>query len=131
MVRARGFSQQGLIFSTFPFVLGGVANFCGGVTSDAAECRWGVKWGRRTVGLVGLASASGFLLAAALTATQYLNLLWLALCYSAITFQQPTVWAICTALGKRFAGLVSGCMNTAASRGVAGHIWISGRAVRL
>jgi MFS transporter, ACS family, glucarate transporter len=94
LVRARGFTEKGLIFSTLPFVLGGAANFCGGITSDAAECRWGAKWGRRTVGLIALASASGFLLAAALTANQFLNLLWLALCYSAITFQQPTVWAI-------------------------------------
>jgi MFS transporter, ACS family, glucarate transporter len=54
-----------------------------------------------------------------LLANQYLNLLWLALCYSAITFQQPTVWAICITVGKRFAGSVSGCMNTAANLGAA------------
>jgi MFS transporter, ACS family, glucarate transporter len=117
LVRARGFSERGLMFSTFPFILGGAANFCGGLISDVAARRWGAKWGRRIVGVVGLASASGFLFAAVLTADKYLTLLWLALCYSAITFQQPTVWAICITLGKHFAGSVSGCMNTAANLG--------------
>jgi nitrate/nitrite transporter NarK len=44
---------------------------------------------------------------------RYAALGWLALCYGGITLQQPTVWATCVDIGKRHAGAVAGCMNTA------------------
>jgi MFS transporter, ACS family, glucarate transporter len=49
--------------------------------------------------------------------SKYVVLVWLALCYGGITFQQPTVWATCVDIGKRYAGAVAGCMNTAGAVG--------------
>jgi nitrate/nitrite transporter NarK len=48
---------------------------------------------------------------------KYVALVWLALCYGGITFQQPTVWATCVDIGKRYAGAVAGSMNTAGAVG--------------
>jgi nitrate/nitrite transporter NarK len=65
-------------------------------------------------GLV-IASASAF--AALISVNKYAALAWLALCYGGITFQQPTVWATCVDIGRRHAGAVAGCMNTAGAVG--------------
>jgi nitrate/nitrite transporter NarK len=55
--------------------------------------------------------------AAFINVNKYVALGWLALCYGGITFQQPTVWATCVDIGKRYAGAVAGCMNTAGAVG--------------
>jgi ACS family glucarate transporter-like MFS transporter len=117
LVRARGFTEKELNFSAVPFLLGGVANFAGGLARDAAVKRWGLKWGQRTVGLIGLVSSAACVLAALMATNKYAALIWLALCYSGITFQNPAVWTICVDIGKRYAGAIAGCMNTAASLG--------------
>jgi MFS family permease len=117
LVRARGFSEKELTHSGLPFVLAGIANFVGGLSMDAASRRWGAKWGQRSVGLIGLISAATFVLVSLVTANRYAAVLCLGLCYAAITFQQPAVWAVCVDLGKRYAGAVAGCMNTAANLG--------------
>jgi nitrate/nitrite transporter NarK len=44
-------------------------------------------------------------------------LAWLALCYAGITFQQPTVFSTCVDIGRRHAGAIGGCMNTAGALG--------------
>jgi MFS transporter, ACS family, glucarate transporter len=41
----------------------------------------------------------------------------LGLCFAGITFQQPTVFSACVDIGKRYAGAVVGCMNSAAALG--------------
>src|SRR5258708_36233728 len=71
-------------------------------------------------GLV-IASGSGF--AALISVNKYAALAWLALCYGGITFQQPTVWATCVDIGRRHAGAVAGCMNTAVGRSGPASFW--------
>jgi MFS transporter, ACS family, glucarate transporter len=117
LVRARGFSEQELRLSALPFVIGGIANLCGGFARDAAVKKLGVKWGQRSIGLVGLSMSAICVLAAVMSADKYASLIWLALSYAAITFQQTTVWAVCVDIGKQYAGAVAGCMNTAAALG--------------
>jgi MFS family permease len=91
LVRARGFTETELRHSALPFVLAGVGNLVGGLTAAAAS-----------------------VLVATATANKYAAVVWLGLCYSAITFQQPSLWAVCVDIGRRYAGAVAGCMNTAA-----------------
>ena len=69
------------------------------------------------MGIVGLVTAAGATLAAYGTTDRYAALGWLGLCYAGITLQQPTVWATCVDIGKRYAGAVAGCMNTAGALG--------------
>jgi len=117
MMRARGFSEGETKLSTLPFVLGAAGNLTGGFARDAAIRRWGPKSGPRIICLVGLVTAAAAAVAALVTPNSYAALGWLALCYGGITFQQPTVWATCVDIGKRHAGAVAGCMNTAGNLG--------------
>jgi ACS family glucarate transporter-like MFS transporter len=117
MMRARDFTEGETKLSALPFVLGAVSNMAGGYARDAAVRRWGLKWGPRVVGIAGLATASASVFAALISVNKYIALVWLALCYGGITFQQPTGWATCVDIGKRYAGAVAGYKNTAATMG--------------
>jgi nitrate/nitrite transporter NarK len=117
MIRARGFTEGETKLSALPFLLGALANFAGGYARDAAVVKFGPKWGPRAVCIAGLAIASASAFASEITVNKYVVLVWLALCYGGITFQQPTVWATCVDIGKRYAGAVAGCMNTAGALG--------------
>jgi MFS transporter, ACS family, glucarate transporter len=117
MTQARGFTEAETKLSALPFVLGALSNIVGGFTRDAALRRFGPKWGPRLVGIGGLAIAAGSAVAAYAATDRYVALVWLGLCYAGITLQQPTVWATCVDVGKRYAGAVAGCMNTAGAMG--------------
>ena len=117
MVQARGFTETETKLSALPFVLGALSNIVGGFTRDAALRRFGPKWGPRLVGIGGLVMAAGSAVAAYAAVDRYVALGWLGLCYAGITLQQPTVWATCVDIGKRYAGAVAGCMNTAGALG--------------
>jgi ACS family glucarate transporter-like MFS transporter len=117
LVRARGFTENETKLSALPFLIGALANLSGGVARDAAVRRLGATWGPRTIGILGIATAAISAVAAVMCSTGYTALAWLALCYGGITFQQPTVFATCVDIGKRNAGAVAGCMNTAGAIG--------------
>jgi ACS family glucarate transporter-like MFS transporter len=117
MIRERGFTENQTKLSALPFVLGIAANLLGGVARDAAVRRWGQKWGPRSVGALGLGTASACALAALSCTSGFWALAWLALCYGGITFQQPTVFSTCVDIGRQYSGAVAGCMNTAGAVG--------------
>lgn len=117
LARGRGFSEQGLLFSTFPFMLGALANLAGGFASDALVRKLGLKWGRRAVAMIGLGSAAVFTVITILTPGQMLGLFFLALSYAGSDFMLPTAWAVCLDVGKKYAGAVTGTMNMAGQIG--------------
>ena len=105
------------MLSALPFLVGAAANVTGGYARDVAVQRWGPIWGPRRVCLTALLVAAGAVLSALVSTSRYLVLASLALCYGGMTFQQPTLWATCIDIGKRHAGAVSGCLNSAAAIG--------------
>jgi ACS family glucarate transporter-like MFS transporter len=115
--KGRGFSESGLALSTLPFIVAACGNLAGGATSDALVRRFGLKWGRRTIGVVGLGSAGVFTLAAMVTRQQILTVVLLAIVYGAITFQQSGVFGVCLDIGHQHAGAVVGLMNTSSQLG--------------
>src|SRR5262249_44733867 len=115
--KGRGFSEGNLVLSTLPFLIGAGANIIGGVTSDALVRRFGVTWGRRSLGIVGLGSACLFTIATMMTRQPLLTVVLLALLYGAITFQQSGVFGACLDMGRNHAGSVIGLMNTSAQVG--------------
>jgi MFS family permease len=117
LIRERGFTESQTKLSALPFVLGMIANLTGGLARDAATRRWGPTWGPRSVGVLGLGLAAAAVVAALMSPSGTLALVWLALCYGGITFQQPTVFSTCVDIGKRYSGAVAGCMNTAGALG--------------
>jgi len=117
LVRGRGFTETALVLSVLPYVLAAVANVTGGAASDALVRRFGRTWGRRSLGVVGLAGAGVFTVAAMLTANGLATLVLLSLVYGCITFQQSGVFGVCLDLGRRHAGSMVGLMNTSAQLG--------------
>lgn len=117
LVKGRGFSETDLLLSTLPYLVGACANACGGAAGNALVQKLGLKWGRRSVGLVGLGSAALFTVAVLFTQEKLLTLIFLSLLYGGITFQQPIVFAVGLDIAGKYAGAVTGAMNTAAQVG--------------
>jgi sugar phosphate permease len=117
LVKGRGFSEGSLALSALPYAIAACANLAGGAASDAMVRRLGVKWGRRSIGMVGLGSACLFTIAAMMTDHQLLTVILLSLVYGAITFQQSGVFGVCLDIGRKHAGSVVGLMNTSAQVG--------------
>ena len=117
LVRGRGFSEANLLLSALPYVVAACANLAGGAASDALVRRLGAKRGRRVIGAAALTAAAAFTAAAMLTHHQLLTVVFLALTYGAITFQQSGVFGVCLDIGGSRAGAVVGLMNTTAQIG--------------
>jgi len=118
LAKGRGFSDAELArLSWLPFVFGGVANLLGGWASDHLVRRLGLKWGRRTIGIVGLGVSAFFTLLTITTESKVLSVVFLALGYAGSDFMLPVAWAVCMDVGRRYAGAVSGAMNTAGQVG--------------
>jgi len=117
LVKGRGFSEGTLLLSALPFLVAVVANLAGGAASDALARRLGAKRGRRFIGTGALAAAAAFTVAAMVTEHQVLTVVFLALTYGAITFQQSGVFGVCLDIGGPRAGAMVGLMNTVAQIG--------------
>jgi predicted MFS family arabinose efflux permease len=117
LVKGRGFSEASLLLSALPFVVAVFANLTGGAASDALVRKLGPKRGRRALGVSALTVAGLFTLAAMVTRHQILTVIFLAVVYGAITFQQSGVFGVCLDIAQEHAGAMVGIMNTAAQVG--------------
>jgi ACS family glucarate transporter-like MFS transporter len=117
LVRGRGFSELGLLLSALPYVVAVFANLSGGAVSDALVRKLGRRRGRSTVGVAALTTAGLFTLAAMFTPQQVLTVVFLAVVYGAISFQQSAVFGVCLDIGKTHSGAMVGLMNTASQVG--------------
>ena len=123
LVHGRGFSEAGLVLSALPYVVAAFANLAGGAASDALVRRLGRKRGRRLIGAAALTAAALFTIAAMLTQQPVLTVVFLALTYGAITFQQSGVFGVCLDIGGGRAGATVGLMNMIAQvGGLAGSV---------
>jgi predicted MFS family arabinose efflux permease len=117
LVKGRGFSESGLLFSALPYVVAACANLAGGFVSDALTRRLGRRNGRRILGVVCLSAAALFTLAAMATAQQTFTVVFLTLVYGSITFQQSGLLGVCLDIGHLCAGATVGLMNTSSQLG--------------
>jgi ACS family glucarate transporter-like MFS transporter len=117
LVKSRGYSEKDLLLSSLPFLVGAGANFCGGLASSALVRQVGLRQGRRAIGVIGLGVAAACIVAAMFTHQWLATIILLSLALGGITFQQPTMFAVCLDTGGEYAGAVVGAMNTAAQIG--------------
>jgi MFS family permease len=117
LVRGRGFSEGSLVLSALPYAVAACANLAGGIASDAFVRRLGAKWGRRSLGIVGLGIAGICTVAAMVVRQQLAAVILLSLVYGGITLQQAGVFGVCLDIGRTHAGSIVGLMNTTAQLG--------------
>lgn len=106
------------LMSGLPLLLGSLACLAGGVLTDAFIRRTGNrKWGRRLFGVVGhgVCAACYFL---SLTAdSPWLFVFYVAMAAFWNDLTMGSAWASCIDVGGKYAGIVSGCMNTIGNLG--------------
>ena len=118
LVKAHGYTEKNLLFSSLPFLVAApVPTFSGGITGSWLVTRMGLKWGRCSIGVVCLSLASICAVALMFTESAVGAMLLLSLMLAGITFQQPIMFAVCLDIGGAYAGAIVGAMNTASQIG--------------
>ena len=105
------------ILSGLPLTLSVVADLMGGITTDMAARRLGLRLGRILVGGGALTAAGLFTIAAAFTDSPIAGAVLIALGGASSNFLLGSAWGTCLDIGGRRAGAVSGAMNTSGQVG--------------
>lgn len=118
MELGRGFSKGELTYViAVPFLMSMIGNMAGGVLSDKLSVKYGLRTGRRLLGAGALAVSALCMFLAGFIPGKLQVFIFLSLCFGVIDLMLPSAWAICTDIGRKFAGAVSGAMNTAGNIG--------------
>jgi len=117
LVKGRGLSEKESVFAALAFVMGMIGNLTGGFLCDFLARRLGLSLGRRLIGSVSLAGSALLLLATALTTGKATGVILLALGFGLMDCMLPAAWAMCLDVGGKYAGAVTGAMNSAGQAG--------------
>src|SRR5262249_15561257 len=115
------------IFQGGPLWMGAAACLVGGILTDLFIHRTGNrKWGRRWFGIVGhgLSAVCYFLCIYAPTPFTFFLAISFAAFFSDLAM--GAAWATCQDVGKRYAAIVAGFMNTVGNLGGAAAGWVTG-----
>jgi predicted MFS family arabinose efflux permease len=115
LVRGHGYTEAALMLSSLPYLVGAAANGVGGLASDWLVQRFGLRSGRRALGVFGLSFAAVFMAATIAATDGVWALAFLSLAYAGILVQQPNLCAVCLDTGRKHGGAVFGFMNSAAN----------------
>lgn len=99
------------LFATLPFLLGAIGCFTGGFASDWLSKRYGLKIGRRAVGIVGMGLSAVVIFISALTRDNQTAAVLLAMGMGFKDLTLPVSFAVCNDVGRSQSGAVSGAMN--------------------
>jgi MFS transporter, ACS family, glucarate transporter len=118
LVKGRGLTQDEMgHYAALPFLFGAVGNLIGGLLCDRLSRRFGLAVGRRLVGSVSLLGSALCLIATALTTGKWSGIILLAFGFGVMDCMVPAAWSVCTDVGGRWSGAVTGAMNTAGQVG--------------
>ena len=104
-------------FISLSYFLGAIGCIVGGFASDFLSKKYGLKLGRRIVGVAGLGLSSICFLGAGMTTDNQVAGYLLALCVFLKDLTLPVAFAVCVDIGKRHAGTVTGAKNFAGQMG--------------
>ncbi len=118
MELGRGFAKNELTYAiAVPFLMSMIGNIAGGYLSTRMSKRYGLKVGRRLLGAGSLFVSAIFMFLAAFIPGKLQVFVFMSLCFGVIDLMLPSAWAICIDIGKKYAGAISGAMNTAGNLG--------------
>jgi MFS family permease len=113
LVRVLGFSAlAGGILAGLPFVLAGGADLAGGWLTDRLSFAHGLRAGRCYLGCAAFGGSALLVLAAVLARSPAAKALLLAFALACADLALSACWAVCLDVGARYAGVVTGAMNT-------------------
>jgi len=116
LVKGRGFSEAEMgALSTLPFLLGAAANLAGGWLSDRMTRR--DPRARSWIGLASGTVAALCLAGAALLPGKLAAIGLATIGFGAMDLMLPSAWAVCLDVGDRYAGTITGAMNSAGALG--------------
>ena len=96
-----------------PLLFGSVACLFGGILTDFFIRQTGNrKWGRRFFGVFGHFTCASCYFASIFADSAWLFVLAIAMAAFCNDLTMGAAWASCLDIGKRYSGIVSGCMNT-------------------
>jgi MFS family permease len=105
------------ILAGLPLILSAAADLLGGVATDRAARRLGLRLGRVTIGGGALAAAGLFTIAGTFAASPVAAAVLIALGGASSNFLLGAAWGTCLDIGGRRAGAVSAAMNTSGQVG--------------
>ncbi len=117
MMHTAGFSLNGVLFASLPFLVGLVANLIGGQMGDRLTVRWGAQRALRWIPAVCLTVTALLLVAMAIFHGKIAVVALSSLGFGAMDLMLPSAWALCVAIGGRLSGTATGMMNTAGQAG--------------
>jgi MFS family permease len=117
MVHTAGFSLNGVLFASLPFLVGLAANLVGGQLGDRLTLRWGARRALRWIPAVCLTVTALLLIAMATFHGKVAVVVLSSLGFGAMDLMLPSAWALCLAIGGRASGTATGMMNTAGQAG--------------
>ncbi len=118
LAESRGHSLQTAgVLAAAPLLAGAAANTAGGILSDRWSLRWGLRRGRRWVGIGGFVATAALMIPAALHEDAGVSLVLFTAAAVALESTTGASWAAAVDIGREDAGTVSGFMNTCGNLG--------------
>jgi MFS family permease len=113
-----------------PLLAGSLACLIGGLLTDAFIRRTGDrKWGRRLFGICGHGACAVCYFLSLTARSPWVFVFYVALAAFFNDLTMGSAWASCIDIGGKYAGIVSGCMNTIGNLGGAVAGYASGKVV--
>ncbi|MGB9485212.1 MAG: MFS transporter, partial [Terriglobia bacterium] len=109
--------RESSFFAMLPFIAMAVCSPAGGVLSDWVTRRYGKRWGRCGVAVVGIGLAAVFVASGSAVSSPRLASIVLAGGAGALYLSQSTFWSVTADIAGESAGSVSGVMNMGAQIG--------------
>ncbi|HKQ73282.1 MAG TPA: MFS transporter [Blastocatellia bacterium] len=132
LLEARGFSVGSTRWAAAaPWMVSAVAFSIGGWTTDwLARLTGNLKIARCGIGVFGYAASAVTLFAVARVEGNLTAAALLALALGFQTLTTSAAWSVCLDVGRKYAGIVTGCMNTVGNIGGALGPLVTGYAVK-
>jgi nitrate/nitrite transporter NarK len=118
LIRVLGFSLvSGGLLSGLPFVFAGAANLLGGWLTDELARTRGLRVARCWLGFGSFLTGAVLTFVSTLVAEPLTKAVLLALALGSVDLALSACWSVCLDVGRRHAGVVTGCMNTFSNLG--------------
>jgi MFS family permease len=108
---------SGGLLSGLPFVFAGAANLAGGWLTDVLARTRGLRAARCYLGFGSFLTGAVLTFASTLVPQALVKAVLLALALGSVDLALSACWSVCLDIGRRHAGVVTGCMNTFSNLG--------------